>query len=342
MVIERVKRDFMDEIGLIGLTGSFATDDFHEHSDLDLIIVNNTDKGWGISKSFILGDVGYDVYCTTWKSLERKAELACVGVSSLTDLQILYVAKPEYLQRLEALQEKARQKLAAGINKDSIRRADEHLNMAKQSFADLMLTEELGSMLAAAAEIVYSLINGIVSLNNTCIKRGVKRYVEELRTYKYLPLDFEKLYFAIIDARTVEEIQVNTRQLLAATLDLKSTLQEKYLEKPIPTSENLKGWYEESWCNHRNKLINSISLKDKSYAFQAALGAQNYFDEMTKIHGTRKYNLMAHFDSDDLNKVLNAYFQAVDDLEQEYQRVGLKIEKFDNFETLYENFMKKR
>ena len=46
MVIERARRDFLDDIAIIGLTGSFSTGDFHEKSDLDLIIINNTERGW--------------------------------------------------------------------------------------------------------------------------------------------------------------------------------------------------------------------------------------------------------------------------------------------------------
>jgi predicted nucleotidyltransferase len=75
MVIERVKRDFPDDIAIIGLTGSFSTDDYHEKSDLDLIIINNTGRGWGISTCFILEDVGYDIYCTPWEALKQRQTL---------------------------------------------------------------------------------------------------------------------------------------------------------------------------------------------------------------------------------------------------------------------------
>lgn len=34
MVIERAKRDFPDDIAIIGLTGSFSTGDFHEKAIL--------------------------------------------------------------------------------------------------------------------------------------------------------------------------------------------------------------------------------------------------------------------------------------------------------------------
>ncbi|WP_246354524.1 nucleotidyltransferase domain-containing protein [Paenibacillus phytohabitans] len=55
MVIERAKQDYPEEIAMIGLTGSFRTGDFHDKSDLDLIIINNNHQGWGISSCFILG-----------------------------------------------------------------------------------------------------------------------------------------------------------------------------------------------------------------------------------------------------------------------------------------------
>ena len=53
MVIERAKRDFPEDIAIIGLSGSFSTGDFHEKSDLDLIIINNTYRGWEISSALM-------------------------------------------------------------------------------------------------------------------------------------------------------------------------------------------------------------------------------------------------------------------------------------------------
>lgn len=103
MMIERAKRDFPDDIAIIGLTGSFSTGDFHEKSDLDLIIINNTERGWKISAGFILEDVGYDIYCTPWETrIEAEANLKSPMISCLVDLQILYCAKSEYIELIKA------------------------------------------------------------------------------------------------------------------------------------------------------------------------------------------------------------------------------------------------
>ena len=340
MVIERAKRDFSDDIALIGLTGSFSTNDFHEKSDLDLIIVNNTGKGWAIGDCFIFDDVGYDIYCTPWDNLEKKAELDCFGVSTLTDLQVLYCAKPEYLERLDALKAKAMKKLSEGINIESIKRAGKHIDLAKQDYADMLLAHNLGEVRYASGSLLFNVVNSIVSLNNTCIKRGVKRYLEELSTYKYLPKDFETLYMSLVDAKSIEDIRKYSGMLLTSVLALREKLYDTYVEKPVPTYDNLGGWYEECWCNLRNKLKLGVANKDKFYTFLIAEGAQSYFDEMTGRLGTKKYDLMQYFDSDNLDKILEEFMKVMDEYLQEYEKVGRKVKCYDSFEALYDSYMK--
>jgi len=339
MVIERAIRDYPEDIALIGLTGSFSTNDFHEKSDLDLIIVNNTDKGWGIAESFILDDVGYDIYCTSWENLEQKAALENPGVSSLTNLQILYYSKPEYLEKLNGLKDQALQALKMPVGKECIIRAKKHIDLAKQNYADIMLSDDPGTVRYASGCLVYNLINSLVNLNNTCIKRGIKRYLEEILTYRYLPENFEKLYMSAIEANTVDDIRNTSRLLLSSVIRLRDEMYQKLVEQPIPTYDSLWGTYEECWCNYRNKINVSTVAKDKSYAFHAAVGAQTYLDEMTAERGTKKFDLMQHFDADNLDLFRDAFMQAMDEYLLEYDKVGRKVKRFVTFKDLYNSYM---
>ena len=342
MVIERAKRDFPEDIALIGLTGSFSTGDFHEKSDLDLIIVNNTDRGWEISSCFIYDDVGYDIYCTPWETrLAQQATLDNPGVSSLTDLQILYCVKPEYLERFNALKQQALDAMAKPIGIECLTRAKKHIEIAKQNYADMMLSSDNNTVRYASSQLLYNLVNCIVNINNTCIKRGIKRYLEELLAYQYLPPNFKCLYMSVIEAKTIEEIRIASHSFLAGVIELYEELHQKYVNKPTPTYENLEGTYEEAWCNIKNKVRNSVAEKDKSYAFLAAMGAQSYFDEMTfELCGTKKIDLMQHFDPDNLEKFENAFLQAMDDYLQEYKKVGRAVRLYETFEQLYNDYMK--
>ena len=343
MVIERAKRDFSEDIALIGLTGSFNTGDFHEKSDLDLIIVNNTDRGWEISSCFILDDVGYDIYCTPWETkLAQQAVLDNPGVSSLTDLQILYCAKPEYLEKFNNLRQQALETMAKPIGVECIKRAKKHLDLAKQELADAMLAENMGASRYASSGVLYHLVNCLVNLNNTCIKRGIKRYPEELLTYEYLPEDFEKLYMSVIEAKTIDEMKMTSLSLLKSVVQLYDRMRCDFSPKLIPTYDNLKGTYEELWCNCRNKVITSTNAKDKSYAFLAAMGAQNYLDEMATEHcGTKKFDLMQYFDADNLDIFKDAFLEVMDEYRTEYDKVGRKVLEFNTFDDLYNYYMGK-
>lgn len=331
MVIERVKRDFPDEIEFIGLTGSFSKNDFHEKSDLDLVIVNKTEKGWGLAEGFIFDDVGYDIYCVPW-----------VNVSHITDLQVLYYAKPEYLEKYNHLKEQTLQKFAEPIGVNCITRAKERINLAKQEYANTMLSDNLCKVRYASGEFLGHTVHALADLNNSCIdKYGIKRFLEELLKYKYLPENFEMLYMAVIEAKSIQEIREASFSLLSGVARLYDKMHRDFTEQPVPTYDNLWGTYEELWCNSRNKVIRSVNLKDKSYAFYTAIGTQSYFDEMTAEKGTKKFDILQYFDADNLDTFKDAFLNAMDEYLTEYDKVGRKVLKFDTFEDLYDFYMKK-
>lgn len=340
MVVERARRDFPEDIAIIGLTGSFSTGDFYEKSDLDLIIINNTDRGWGISSCFILEDVGYDIYCTPWDTrIEDQANLESAMVSCLIDLQIIYCARPEFLERFNQYKQRALDALAQPIGSECISRANKCIATAKQEYTHTLLSDDLGTIRYASSEVVYNLLNALTHLNNTYFKRGMRRQLEEICTYTYKPDHFERIYMDVIEAKTIEEIRNTSYVLLKSVVDLYDKMNEQFEEKPIPTYDNLRGTYEELWCNVRNKVMISVENNDKSYVYQVAMSAQNYFDEMTKTIGTTKIDLMQYFDADHLPVFKEKFLQAMDKYLEEYNRVGRNVERYDTFEQLYKQYM---
>ncbi|MHB1629306.1 MAG: nucleotidyltransferase domain-containing protein [Bacilli bacterium] len=70
---EKIRTEYREDIDLVGVCGSFFTGDFHEHSDLDLLVVVNNNRAHGFSKCFILDGVGFDFYGSSWSKLETMA-----------------------------------------------------------------------------------------------------------------------------------------------------------------------------------------------------------------------------------------------------------------------------
>ncbi|KWX79026.1 nucleotidyltransferase domain-containing protein [Paenibacillus jilunlii] len=340
MVIERVKRDFPEDIAIIGLSGSFLTGDFHEKSDLDLIIINNTDRGWEISSCFIFDDVGYDIYCTPWNPrIEQQANLESPMVSSLINMKVLYCAKPEDLERLKGYQQKALVELAKPIGEASLARAQAYISMAKQYYAEALLAEEIGAVRYASGNLALELFNAINCLNNTFFQQGTKRYLEELRPLKYLPHNFEQTYLDLVNARSADELRSEAFRLLKNTTVLYDEMQAELVEPPVPTYDNLKGTYEELWSNQRNKVIASTQAKDKSYAFLTALSAQDFLDEMLVSRGTAKFDVMKHFSPDALETFQERFMEMMDEYLDEYKKVGREVARYESIEELTKSFM---
>ncbi|NLG26083.1 MAG: nucleotidyltransferase domain-containing protein, partial [Clostridiales bacterium] len=177
MVIERVKRDFAGDIALIGLTGSFQTGDFHEASDLDLIIISENDRPAAMSRSFILGDVGYDIYLTPWSPrIEQAAALESPMVSALVDLQILYSAGPEATAKFEGYRRRALAALAQPIGPACLGRARTWIDRMMRDYAAACVGEDIGAVRYAAGGVLYNAVNALTQLNNTYIRRGIRRY----------------------------------------------------------------------------------------------------------------------------------------------------------------------
>jgi len=341
MVLEKIKRDLVTDIAIVGLTGSFSREDFHEKSDLDLIIINDTDKGWEVSSCFILDDVGYDIYCTPWKSrLEEQSNLESFAAGSLVDLKILYYKNDEVLNKLKSLQQNALDKLSKPIGKECLNRANNTFKKAKGFYADLLIEDDLNSIRYASGNMLFEIINTLVNINNTYIKRGTIHYLEELKTYQHIPVNFESMYLTVIDSKSIDEIRENSHVIIADMAKFLKEMQKDYIKQPKVTFDSLNGVYEELWCNCRNKLIRSASMKNSNYAIHVARGAQNFLDELHHDIGTPKYNLMEVFDAHNMTPLKNKFLEIMEDFREAYDNTGRKILHYNNFNELYSDYMK--
>lgn len=54
LFIEKISRDYPDDISLVAVMGSYIYNDTHDKSDLDLYFVPKTDRGYNLGFTFIL------------------------------------------------------------------------------------------------------------------------------------------------------------------------------------------------------------------------------------------------------------------------------------------------
>jgi len=316
-IIRKAERVCPDSLALIGLYGSCATGDTYAKSDLDLLILIHDEKGRALADGFILDDtgIGYDMYCTTWESLENDARCSHAHLSRLMDAPLVYVKDPAAEKRLEALREKAWEILASDARYE---KAGEHLGEAKKWFAESFLTDTLSHVRTAAGAVISELLDALMLRNGRYFRKGVKRTFEELAALS-LPFDAEALILAVIRAGSAEEI----RGALTVLLKTVQAYLNRPQEKEEPCRENLAGTYEEMYSNWRNKMTAAGENGDLFSSFMNMVSCQFMLDDIAGSVRIEDADLMAEFDPADTGKNAAAFDSMLCRYLEEYRKAGI-------------------
>ena len=341
-VIRRIERDCPDAVAMIGICGSFCNGDFHERSDLDLMILIDDEAAWKIAECFVVGEVGFDFSCTTWDRLEEEAKGAAY-MAKLMDTKIIYCKKPEAMDRYMALREKARALLDAPFDSADLERAEKEYKAAELAFSKLMrCPDTVFACRCQAVELLYNLENAVCILNKTYFKMGVKRMFEEFARMELVPENFEGLVRALCAAETPAEIRNAACVLLRETdkcfAKAKASLQTE--EKEKPSADNIRGTLEEMISNFRGKVWMAIDRGDVHASLSALASLQSFFDDLCAGLDMPRYDALSGFDPKDLTKSAQWYETALQNYAQEYEKAGMQLNRFATVEEFSAHYLK--
>lgn len=339
IVIQKVRNEYANDIDLIGICGSFFTGDFHEKSDLDLLVVLNNDKGWGFSKCFILDDIGYDFYGSTWTKLEDMASFDNTFISHVIDVHIVYSRNNECVEKFMKLREKALNTINGPMNSEILKKAKKHLDAAILSYGEMMLEDEIGIVRKLSGDVINNLNNTVCYLNHNYFKLGVKHQLNELMGMERTPKDFERSFNNVILAKSVVEIKQATSILIKVVRKLYDEIEEEITDRSVPTKDNLKGTYEEVWSNWRNKIQYALEHNDIFLAFSSGVSCHNFYNEMHISRGTALINLMKDFQAEDLEKFSNAFSEAMEIFRLEYDKLCMQVVIYESIDEFKEDYL---
>lgn len=268
-----------DSLDLIAVTGSFASGDYHEKSDLDLLIVIGDDAGFKLSHCFILNDVGYDLYCHTWERLEQAADYDSPYVSKLLDAQIVYFRDEAIHARFDEIAARLKKRLSAPISEEDCIHAEAMIDLAKQSYFDLVSCGGEAYHFPLIG-IVYRLECAVYLLNHAVVCHGVRGIRAELAAMPHLPEHFLSLHTAVFGDHTYAQAMELARNLIQTTAAFSAECRKTAVSKAEPCVDNLRGTYEELVSNYKNKLIRAAEQNDTYVSRMVLASAQLFFDEV--------------------------------------------------------------
>lgn len=341
-IIEKANRVCPGALALIGINGSFMTGDFYEKSDLDLLILLNDDRGYQLAHAFIQDDlqVGHDIYCTTWESLQKDARYEHPNISKLMDSKIVYCADEKYRQDLEKLRKQVWDKLAAPLGKEDYEKAEHLLTNAEHCYARAIIAESRSEVLSWAGGVIYYIENAIAMLNKQYFRYGVKRAYEELSAMRKRPENLCQLINDIILATSITAVKERLTVLIRETIkvfdDVKQTLAT--LKEPV-SQDNIAGTYEEMYSNWRNKLYLAAETGNSHLSFMSLFSANHMFDEIYESVDIDKYDALEGYDPGDLKQTAGSYVDVMEAYLEEYKKAGIKEKRYcdiDEFVAYYQ------
>ena len=261
LLIDKIKRDYTDDIALVVVMGSHIYGETHSRSDLDMFFVPKTARGRKLEFTFILDGIGYDFWGISWERLARIAAYEERITSIITEGQVLYCASQSDRERWEALKASA---LDTGDRNKFVHKARAKLDEVYKDYAGLLGAASLSEARRHALEIIYTVTTALALLNRITVKRGRGRLRGEILAMPLVPEDFASLYDTVFVCSDIARIQAAYGQLIKNT-EILIAHEEGTLGAEASFAEELTGFYEEL-INYYNKIYHACEIGDASGA----------------------------------------------------------------------------
>lgn len=341
-VIEKANRVCPGSLALIGVYGSFETGDFYERSDLDLLVLINDEKGWQLGCTFIQDDlaVGHDIYCTTWEDLEEDALYNSPNISKLMDSQVVYAADGKYIERLEALREKANGHLQTPLSKEDFGKAENMMKEAAHCYLAAMTAEDMTEIWVQAGYVLYFVENAIAMLNKRYFHYGTKRIYEELESMENRPCKLCEMIESVLSGASAGQIKKSLTMLIQETMRV-----FKKAEKTIPvqkqpvTADSIRGTYEEMFSNWGNKMYAASDEDNRHLAFMSMISLNAMVSDLSDEVDIAGYDVLGGYDPQDLRKTARAFDHFLMKYAKEYQKAGLQVARYRDIDAFAAQYL---
>ncbi|WP_346939921.1 hypothetical protein [uncultured Clostridium sp.] len=332
--INKIETEFKGEISLLlGRKGACKGPEDGDDMAFDFFIPA-CDHGYSLARTFIIDDMGYDLFPMTWKRIEGLAALNEGIAFCLADSEILYARNDADRERFELLRKTMFNNLK---NKDFIyTKSLEKINSAMDIYKTMLFEKSLGNVRKAAGGIIEYLSQALAIINGTYINRdyGYSERMKQINILTNIPANFLKNYEEILRAKEIETIFKEVHNLMEETREFFEQFTPEGKLKSYNYDE-LAGWYEEARYTFRRI---AYACKNNKFVdcFNLGYYLQIEFDILTEEAGLDNMDLLGSYDADDLSNFKKCAEKIEEYIVYEIKKHGAVLRKYDNLEEFLE------
>jgi hypothetical protein len=334
-VIKKIETEYKGEISLLlGRKGVGKVPEDGDHMAFDFFIPA-CDHGCALATTFIIDDMGYDLFPMSWKRVEGLAALNERIAHNLAESEILYARNDTDRERFELLRKTLFNNLK---NKDFIyTKSLEKINSAMDIYKTMLFEKSLGNVRKAAGGILQYLSYAIAIINGTYISGdyGYWGGMEQIKKLPKVPANYLKNYEEILKAKDIKTLFKVVHNLIEETREFFKELTPERNVKGYNFG-SLEGWEEARYTFRR---IAYACKNNKSVeCFNLGCYLQIELDILTEEAGLEKMDLLCCYDVDDLSAFEKRAKEIEEYIMQEIETHKVVLRKYDNLEE----FLKKQ
>ena len=343
-VIKKIERTCPNAVDMVAIDGSFASGDYHEKSDLDFLIIKNSDEADKISTSFILDDIGYDIYTHSWDDLKKISRYENPYVAKLKQLDIIYTRNNGVNEKYKELQAD----LNDNMNNEELIKKNISKNFSKilDNYNDILNCENISNAYKILGSFMYNLENVLYLLNGKYVEHGTKNIPVEIAKMNNVPRDVVNIYLKLPECSSINEI---IDKMFEIEKSLETFLKDKGIkvdfneeekekkEKKELKSEDLTGSFEELYSNYYNKLKKASDDNNRYLSFRTMIDAQGFYDEYSDNFDIEPIDLIGKYNPNNLEENHKSFVSSLQIWKNLYDSFYKIINIIDNIKDLYDN-----
>lgn len=298
--VDKIKTEYQEDVALlIGQVGGGKIPTDEQNMVFDFF-VPATERGNHLARTFIIEDMGYDLYPISWERLKGIANIEEPRmIFAFVRGEVIYARTPKERERYEQL----KAQLLARLQDEKIHvpKSLEFLETAQEIYQTMLFDESLCNVRKAAGGVCCYLMNAIAMMNGTYLESGYMNLTKDLHTMGEYPREFEGIFREMLAVNKVEEIREKVYGLICVTRDfLMERIPSEKAAVPEPNYEDLAMWYQEMrYTFRRIRYFTGIGSAEDSYLLGCYL--QIEFDAVQEDFNLKRMDLMSSFDDHDLS-----------------------------------------
>lgn len=295
-LLRTIETEYAEDIDLVIVHDHLVLpeDDFKKAFDF---FVPATPRGEKLARTFIIHDIGLDLYPRSWERLEGMARLEDWNTGILADARIIYSRTPEAAARFANIQEKLRANLADPAF--MYQKALENLNSAMELYKTMLFKETMSSLRLAAGYIRNYLAIALAYLNRTYLKNSQEDILEELAQMPMLPEGILPMMRKVIDAVSAPQLKELCYQMIWSVRRLLEEQQEPAAAEKGSELSGLADWYHELAYTWR-RIRYYCRKGDGQRSYQWGIYLQEELNVVCEEFGLEPMDLMGQYDPGDL------------------------------------------